>query len=66
MPADVLERLMCSILPFRFKITEVHGTWKLNQNKTDKARAGAADAIGTSPVRQETAMLAALMRDGTL
>jgi len=64
MPTDVLDRLMRTILPFRFEITEIEGTWKLNQNKTDQARAGASHEIRTSPVGHETAVLAALMMGG--
>lgn len=56
-----LERMMRQILPFRFEVQEVTGTWKLNQNKSDAAREGAAQAIRHSPVGQEVATLGALM-----
>lgn len=64
MTPEVMDRMMRQILPFRFSVADVQGTWKLNQNKTDVARLGAADAIAASPVGQELAELADLMRNG--
>lgn len=61
MTKDVLERMMRQILPFRFDIAEVHGTWKLGQNKPDAVREAAARHLNASPVGQETALLTALM-----
>ncbi|WJY22665.1 FMN-binding negative transcriptional regulator [Fontisubflavum oceani] len=61
MPKDALERMMRMILPFRFEVAEVTGTWKLNQNKTDEMREAAASHMNMSPVGQETALLSALM-----
>jgi transcriptional regulator len=49
------------ILPFRFRVTSVDGTWKLNQNKPPEVRARAAAALATgNPAAQE---IAALMRE---
>ena len=62
MPEEVLERMMRQILPFRLEVQDVQGTWKLNQNKTDSARTGAAAQVKTSPIGQELAALSALMR----
>jgi transcriptional regulator len=64
MTPDVMDRMMRQILPFRFTIAEVHGTWKLNQNKTEAARLGAATQIAASPIGQELGDLAELMRHG--
>jgi transcriptional regulator len=64
MTPDTMDRMMRQILPFRFTVAEVQGTWKLNQNKTEAARLGAATAIAASPVGQELADLAELMRNG--
>ena len=64
MTPEALERMMRQILPFRLDITEVDGTWKLNQNKTDAAREAAAAAIGHSPIGHEVETLSALMRGG--
>lgn len=41
MSGGVMERMMRAILPFEMQITSVEGTWKLGQNKTPQARAGA-------------------------
>jgi transcriptional regulator len=59
-----MHRMMRQILPFRFAVTDVQGTWKLNQNKTDAGRMGAAAEIASSGVGQELAELADLMRNG--
>jgi transcriptional regulator len=64
MSDGAMDRMMRQILPFRFAVAEVHGTWKLNQNKPDAARLGAAEAIAASPVGREVAALANLMRAG--
>ncbi len=41
----VMERMMRAILPFEMQITSVEGTWKLGQNKTPQARAGAVAGL---------------------
>ena len=61
MTDGVMERMMRGILPFRLIIEDVQGTWKLGQNKTPEARAGAARGIAAAPVGQEGARIAALM-----
>ncbi len=45
MSEGVMERMMRMILPFRMEVTAVDGTWKLNQNKPEAARLGAAAAL---------------------
>lgn len=64
MSDEALARMMRQILPFTFDVETVEGTWKLNQNKTDAARLGAAAAIGAAGIGQETETLGRLMRDG--
>lgn len=64
MPEEALARMMRQILPCRFRVESIDGTWKLNQNKPDAARLRAADAMAASTLGQETAALAALMRTG--
>ncbi|MEO0829538.1 MAG: FMN-binding negative transcriptional regulator [Pseudomonadota bacterium] len=61
MPSDLMARMMRTIQPFRLRIESVEGTWKLNQNKTDAARAAAADMLEAFG-EGEAALLAALMR----
>ncbi len=63
MGAEALDRMMRMIVPARMRITGTDGTWKLSQNKTDAARAGAAEAIAGS-IGAELEELAALMRHG--
>jgi transcriptional regulator len=64
MPEEALSRMMRGILPFRFTLEAVEGTWKLNQNKTESARLGAAEVVRASPIGHEVETLARLMRDG--
>lgn len=63
MEPGALARMMRMILPCRLTVATVDGTWKLNQNKDEAARLGAAAAIEGSS-GQELARLAALMRAG--
>ena len=41
MNEGVMARMMRAIIPFQLQIKEIQGTWKLGQNKTPQARAGA-------------------------
>ncbi len=58
----VLDRMMRMIVPFRFEIESVEGTWKLGQNKPGDARPNAAKQVRGYGIGQETALLAALMQ----
>ncbi|MCQ0091083.1 FMN-binding negative transcriptional regulator [Roseovarius sp. M141] len=62
MTPEVLDRMMRQIVPCRMRIAEVHGTWKLNQNKPDPVRESAADHVDAYGMGQEIRLLAALMR----
>lgn len=61
MTEGAMPRMLRMILPFRFNVTSVDGTWKLNQNKAPeiRARAAAVLAQGNAPAQE----IAALMRD---
>ncbi len=61
--ADVLARLKRMVVPFCMRITEVDGTWKLNQNKDAAARNAAARSIDQSSIGQDLASLARLMKN---
>ena len=63
MSDGALDRLMRAILPFRLHVERIDATWKLNQNKPEAARQGAAGAIEGAAIGQETVALARLMRD---
>jgi transcriptional regulator len=60
MSEGAMPRMMRMILPFRFRVLSVDGTWKLNQNKPAdvRARAAAELAKGNSGAQD----IAALMR----
>ena len=61
MSDGALKRMMRMIVPFRLTIVEVQGTWKLNQNKSDSARIGAAASV-TGGFGHELTSLSELMR----
>lgn len=61
MPPETLAKMMRMIVPFRFDVDSVDGTWKLGQNKPDAARQSAAKHVQAYGIGQETALLAALM-----
>jgi len=63
MPAEALERMMRQIVPVRLDIDSIDSTWKLNQNKPDSARLGAASGVRQAGFGSETDTLAALMTD---
>ncbi|QUJ76057.1 FMN-binding negative transcriptional regulator [Sulfitobacter albidus] len=63
MTPEVLERMMRQIVPIRFDVTGIDGTWKLGQNKPDDVRARAADEMAANGFGTEVAALARAMRD---
>lgn len=63
MTPDALDRMMRMIVPCRLTISDIDGTWKLNQNKPDEARKRAADKVQSAGIGNELAQLASLMRE---
>ncbi|KIC38528.1 negative transcriptional regulator [Ruegeria sp. ANG-R] len=63
MTQDALDRMMRMIVPFRLNISDIDGTWKLNQNKPPAARKLAADQMRSAGVGSEVERLASLMRE---
>ncbi len=63
MTPDVLEKMMRMIVPFRFTLTGVDGTWKLGQNKPEAVRISAAEHMADHGIGSEVAIIAAMMRD---
>jgi|TARA_B110000908_G_C10023726_1_gene344066 transcriptional regulator len=59
---EVLEKMMRMIVPFRFTLTGVDGTWKLGQNKPDDARVAAAEHMAEHGIGNEVQTIAAMMR----
>ena len=62
MNEDPLSRMMRQIAPIEMQVETVDGTWKLNQNKPDKVRLRAADAMAASDIGMELESLSELMR----
>lgn len=60
--ADHLDKLLAAIVGFRIRIQTLEGKFKLSQNKTEADRAGAIDALSTSP-DAGVAGVARLMRE---
>ncbi|MEH6520440.1 FMN-binding negative transcriptional regulator [Sulfitobacter sp.] len=63
MTPEVLEKMMRMIVPFRFTVTGVDGTWKLGQNKPEQVRLNAANEMATHGIGSEPDLIAAMMRD---
>lgn len=61
MSDEALARMLRMIVPFRLQIASVESTVKLNQNKTEAQRAGAASGIAAHPMGMEAAQVAAMM-----
>ncbi len=61
MSDGAMPRMLRMILPFRFEMASVDGTWKLNQNKTPEVRASAAGHLAQQADMGSQA-IAALMR----
>lgn len=61
MTPETLDRMMRMIVPCRMQVSDIQGTWKLNQNKPDPARTAASDQISKG-IGLELEWLAALMR----
>lgn len=61
MTEGAMPRMMRMILPFRFRVASVEGTWKLNQNKAPENRARAAEALSRGNASAQA--IAALIRD---
>ena len=61
MTEGAMPRMMRMILPFRFRVVSVEGTWKLNQNKPADVRGRAADALANGNAAAQD--IARLMRD---
>lgn len=60
MTEGAMPRMMRMILPFRFRVLAVEGTWKLNQNKPPEVRSRAAEALARGDAAAQA--IAALMR----
>lgn len=60
MTEGAMPRMLRMILPFRFRIASIDGTWKLNQNKTPEIRARAAEALSQGGASAQD--IAALIR----
>lgn len=63
MTPEVLTRMMRQIVPCRMRVDEIHGTWKLNQNKPDEVRLRAAEKVLDAGMGVQTDILSKHMRD---
>ncbi|MBL4807136.1 MAG: FMN-binding negative transcriptional regulator [Rhodobacteraceae bacterium] len=56
-PSENLAKMYRMIVPAELEITDIDSTWKLAQNKPDRARLAAADALEASTIGAELANL---------
>lgn len=63
MDTEALGKLLRMIVPCRFHIEDVDGTWKLGQNKTEAMRRSAAEAMEDAGIGADVARVAQMMRD---
>lgn len=61
MGPGVFDRMARMIVPFRFDVTQVDGTWKLSQNKPDEVRHAAAKGVKDTGFGMETDALCNFM-----
>lgn len=62
MAPEVMTRMMRQIVACKITVSQVDGTWKLNQNKPDDVRLAAADHVAAFGMGSDLAVLAAMMR----
>ncbi|MFA3920168.1 FMN-binding negative transcriptional regulator [Ruegeria hyattellae] len=63
MTEEALGRMMRMIVPCRFHVHKIDGTWKLNQNKPEEVRLRAADRVAAVGFGLDTPALSQMMRD---
>lgn len=63
MTPEVFEKMKRAILPFRFHIDRIDGTWKLGQNKPNEVRKNAAHKVAEHGIGSEIEVLGQLMHD---
>ena len=63
MSEGAMPRMLRMILPFRFEVASVDGTWKLNQNKTPEVRASAAGHLAQQADAGSQEIAALMRRD---
>ncbi len=59
----IFKKLSRQIVPVLMQVRAIEGTWKLNQNKSESARIGAAEGVREAQIGAETNKVAALMKD---
>ena len=62
MDSEVLNKLMSQIVPCKMKVTNIQGTWKVSQNKSDSVRMHAADEVCKHGRGQEMELLSSFMK----
>ncbi len=65
MDQEIYRKMQRQIVPVKMEVTDIQGTWKLGQNKTEEVRLRAADGVETSSLSNSAQILAELMRKAT-
>ncbi|VAW17742.1 Negative transcriptional regulator [hydrothermal vent metagenome] len=63
MDERVYEKLKRQIVPISMQISAIEGTWKLNQNKNESSRKGAAKGVRELQIGSDVNRIADLMED---
>ena len=63
MDQDVYNKMLRQIVPVRMQVTDIQGTWKLSQNKSDEVRHLAANGVEENGIGSELELLSKSMRD---
>lgn len=63
MTPEVLDKMLRQIVPFRLHVEEIHGTWKLGQNKPHTARVSGSAGARAASLGAQTEDLANLMKN---
>ena len=61
MDQDVYKKMLRQIVPVKLDVSEINGTWKLSQNKTDEVRHAAAEGVAQNRIGSELEILSSLM-----
>ncbi len=63
MDQEVYKKMLRQIVPVKMEISEINGTWKFSQNKSDEVRLAAAKGVAENGIGSELELLSNLMRD---
>ena len=63
MDQEVYQKMLRQIVPVRMDVTEINGTWKLSQNKSDEVRMNASKGVAENGMGSELELLSKRMTE---